>query len=194
MRWTGFGQTTQHTADELSSGNHGRLGTMSVDYHKVILKALAQIRRTQVLATKYNPQTEALFSHAFAYAIMHSVYPLHDEDPGFTTEREAILDIFPYYETYVVSREQVNEVAELLDEKWRAEERITFYDLEEPYKYGGKSWSGNDARMDLIHTCRYFYLRGMFDDEFWQGFMSDCPTEAHGIIDEWDRSAISDWM
>jgi hypothetical protein len=49
---------------------------MDVNYSKVILKALAEVRRRQIIATKFNPQTENMYSDAFAHAVMHSIYPM----------------------------------------------------------------------------------------------------------------------
>jgi antitoxin MazE len=167
---------------------------MDVDSNKVILKALAEIRREQVLATKANPQTADLYDNAFVHAIMHRIYPIDHEDPGFKDTLVDILNSFPFYETYGVGRDQVKEIAELLDEKWRNEEKITFYDLEQPYRYGHRDWHGKDPRWDLINICRYFYLNRWFDERFWNEFMSSCPSEAHDITNEWDRSEIVDWI
>jgi hypothetical protein len=151
---------------------------MDQDYGKVILKALAEIRRNQILAAKFNPATEDMYSDAFAHAVLHRIYPFQDEGVGFMSETSEILNVLPFYEAYDVGRELVEEIAELLHEKWRAKKKITFYDVEGPYKLEGQPWKGVDARTDLINICRYFYLAHMFDDKFWKVFMSDAPSEA----------------
>ena len=51
---------------------------MEVNYSKVILKALAEVRRRQIVATKFNPQTEDMYPNAFVHAVMHSVYPMNE--------------------------------------------------------------------------------------------------------------------
>src|SRR5258705_9191149 len=49
---------------------------MEVNYSKVILKALAEIRRRQIMAAKFNPQTADMYPDALVHAIMHSIYPI----------------------------------------------------------------------------------------------------------------------
>lgn len=162
--------------------------------NKTVLKALAEIRRGQVLATKANPQTQDLYTNAFAHAILHSVCPIFEEDPELAKTVAERTELFPFHETYEQSHETVEEVAELLDKKWLAREKITFYDLEDIYGHGGKSWPGKCLRINLINITRYFYLRGMFDADFWKEFLSNCPTEASDVGDPWDRQEIVDWM
>jgi hypothetical protein len=166
---------------------------MEVNYSKVILKALAEVRRRQIVATKFNPQTEDMYSNAFVHAVMHSVYPMTEEHIGFKDDLVDIVDSLPFYETYDVGFELVKEIAELLDKKWLNKEKITFYDIEGPYKLGGEHWNGKDVREDLINICRYFYLSHMFDKKFWNEFMSDSPSEASGVTAEWNRDEIAGW-
>lgn len=85
---------------------------------KVILKALAEIRRRQIIATKFNPETEQMYDNSFAHAVMHSIYPIKHEHPGLERNSPEILARFPYYETYDAGFEIVQEIAELLDKKW----------------------------------------------------------------------------
>jgi len=164
---------------------------MDVDHAQVILKALAEIRRGQILATKASAQTADLYDNAFVYAIMHRIYPVRHEDPGSSHDPANILDSLPFYRAYEVGREQVQEVADLVDERWRNREKITFYDLEDRYQSG---WAGKELRSDLINICRYFYLLRWFDEPFWNEFMSYCPGEAHDLTCEWERSEIVDWI
>jgi hypothetical protein len=44
-----------------------------------LLKALAEIRRRQIVATKANEQTEDVYTNAFVYAVLHSVCPIYHE-------------------------------------------------------------------------------------------------------------------
>lgn len=164
---------------------------MDVNYGKVILKALAEVRRRQIVATKFNPQTEELYSDAYVYAVQNSVYPINEEHVGFEDGLSEILDSLPFHETYDVGFELVKEIAGLLDKKWLAKEKITFYDVESPYRLHGEHWKGKDVRMDLINMCRYFYLSNMFDKEFWRQFMSESPAEASGVTDEWNRDELA---
>jgi antitoxin MazE len=164
---------------------------MEVNYSKVVLKALAEVRRRQIVATKFNPQTENIYSDAFVHAVMHSVYPMNEEHLGFKDNLSEILDSLPFYETYDVSFELVKEIAEMLDKKWLNKEKITFYDVESPYRLSGEHWKGKDARMDLINICRYLYLSHMFDKDFWKEFMSESPSEASDVTSEWSRDELA---
>lgn len=161
---------------------------------EIILKALAEIRRGQILATKANPQTEDLYTNAYVHAIMHSVCPIFEEEVGFAENTDERLNLFPFYETYDVPHHLVQEISELMDVKWRDKDKITFYDIEEQYGLGDKHWFGKVLRVDLINICRYFYLRGMFDEEFWKQFMSDRPSEASSVTNQWSREEIVLWV
>jgi hypothetical protein len=118
---------------------------------------------------------------------------MKEEHIGFKDNLFDILGSLPFYETYDVGFELVKEIAELLDKKWRDNEKITFYDVENPYKLGGQHWNGKDVRVDLINICRYFYLSNMFDEDFWKEFMSNSPSEASYVTSEWSRDEIADW-
>ena len=160
---------------------------------KVILKALAEIRRRQILATKFNPQTEDMYDNSFVHAVMHRIYPIQHEHPGFEEDPNAILASLPFHETYNAGFELVTQIAKLLDEKWLKKEKITFYDVEGPYRLGNEHWPGTDVRENLTNMCRYFYLSHMFDTDFWNEFMSDAPSEASDVTSEWSRQEIADW-
>jgi antitoxin MazE len=160
---------------------------------KIILRAMADIRRRQIVSTKANPATEDLYDNSFVHAILHSIYPIRHEHPELKEDVMEILDSFPFYETYDAGFELVESIAKLMDEKWLKKEKITFYDIEGPYKLGGEHWPGTDVRVNLINICRYFYLCHMFDAEFWKEFMSDAPSEASDVTSEWSRQELVDW-
>lgn len=103
---------------------------------KVILKALADIRRRQIIASKFNPQTEGMYDNAFVHAVMHSIYPIRHEHPGHMENPAEILNAFPFYESYNVNFDLVNRIFKQLDEKFVNKENITFYEVEGPYKLG----------------------------------------------------------
>ncbi|HEX7315882.1 MAG TPA: hypothetical protein VF297_18340 [Pyrinomonadaceae bacterium] len=165
---------------------------MDIDNSRIILKALAENRRRQIIATHYNPQTADLYTDAFVYAVAHSVCPIFEEYPGYRTERADILEVLPFHETYEVSYALVKQIHDQLDKAQLNKEKITYYDVEGPYKLGSEHWPGLDVRGDLINICRYFFLSGSFDKEFWTGFMSDAPVEASGITKEWSRDELAD--
>lgn len=148
--------------------------------YSILLRGLAEIRRHQIIQSKFNQETKNLYSDAYVYAIANSIYPYEHEQLGSETDKEKILLYFPFYETYKVSYDQVKNVAELLDNKWK-KESITFYELEAHYS---GTWEGS-MRADLIDICRYLYLCRYFDQPFWDHFLSDRPTEANSIAQEY---------
>lgn len=160
----------------------------------IILKALAEIRRGQILSTKANPQTEDLYADAYVHAIMHSVCPIFEEKSGFAESINERLNLSPFCETYDVPHNLVQEIAELMDAKWLNKEKITFYEIEEQHNAGGKTWLGKSLRVDLINICRYFYLSRKFNEEFWDHFMSNRPSEASNVTAPWSREEIVLWI
>jgi hypothetical protein len=169
---------------------------MEVDYNRVVLRALLEMRRHQVLTAKLNPSTEAMYPNAYTYALLHRVCPAFDNQPETWDEAEqsaALLYRFPFDEVYDVPRAQVVEVAELLDEKVGAKEKITYSDLERMYQGSGMKWESGHVRPQLITVCRYLFLHGMFDEVFWQHFTSNRPSEASDITRDWNNSEINDW-
>jgi len=161
---------------------------MSDETLQILLAALADIRRLQIVEMKLSPHTESVHSDAYVYAIQHSIYPINDEASLDRGEHSLLRK--PFQQSYSVPFEQVHEVAKLLDEKWRTREKITFYDVETPYRTSEKNWRGGNPRSDLIHICRYLFLSDLFDQEFWTQFMSDHPVEASHVTDPWTRGEL----
>jgi antitoxin MazE len=157
---------------------------------EVILKALAEIRRGQIVATKANPQTKKVYTHAFVYAVRHSVYPIFEENVDPAASAAENRRRLPFYDTYDVPHDTVKEIAELLDKQFSDKGKITFRDVEDAYTGGREHWNGKSVRVDLVHICRYFYLQGMFNKQFWKQFLSDCPAEAGGITSSWKREVL----
>ena len=155
-----------------------------------VLRALADIRRSQIVAIKANAATEDLYSDAFVHAVLHSVYPAYHEDvTGTGLARDEALRLFPFHDTYDVPEETVLEIGGFLDARWMAKEAITFRDLEK--LYSDRSWPGTNLRNDLINICRYLFLRRMLDgDNFWRNFMKDAPSQALDITREWSRDEL----
>jgi hypothetical protein len=82
--------------------------------------------------------------------VLHSIYPINHEPPGFKEDLADILSSLPFYETYDAGIELVESISKLLDEKRLKKEKITFYDIEGPYRLDGKHWPGTDVRENLI--------------------------------------------
>jgi antitoxin MazE len=82
----------------------------------------------------------------------------------------------------------VTELSKFLDDSWLKKEVPSFYKLEDYYKVrsGGGFWD----RMRLIHSCRYMFLKGMFDQEFWEVIKFRQPSEADSITSKFRTDEI----
>jgi len=160
-----------------------------------LYSALADIRKRQILLSKFDDNTKYFYPDSYAFAIRNSVYPIQHEDRMMEDDSDAIYASLPFYDTYDVPCEQVEELATMLDEKWLAKEKITFYGLERHYGYrsGNSSWKGTHVRVGLLHCLRYFYLQDLFDEEFWKEILSDSPSEAKGITREFQLSELASY-
>src|SRR3546814_2363816 len=63
----------------------------------------------------------------------------------------------------------MDDLLELLDQRWNAGDPPTFYQLEDLYRvrHGGP-WD----RMGLVAACRYLRLMDLFDEAFWSKLLS----------------------
>jgi hypothetical protein len=158
---------------------------------KTVLRALAEIRRRQILAIKLNPQTKDVYSNEYVFAVIRSIYPLYHEHVGFLENKDDIIASLPFFDTYDISREQVEEVADLLSEGHNGES-ISFYSLESHF-YNKPEWNKKwrTFRIDLIYVCRYIYLSEAFDnDDIWKGLLSSAPSEAKNFKKKWSSSEL----
>jgi antitoxin MazE len=161
-----------------------------MDDSKVVLRALGEIRRLAIVQAASQPQRKHLFPRPHVYAIIHRIYPLLDENRGILTDRNDILFALPFTESYDVPYEFVKEVYDLLDTIWIGHQEITFYQLENPYRFGDRNLGTANLRKDLIAVCRYLYLHNSFDFEFWEAFMANSPQEAAVISEPWSDEEL----
>jgi hypothetical protein len=161
-----------------------------MDDSKVILRALGEIRRLAIIQAASQPQRKFLFPRPHVYAIIHRIYPLLDENHGVLTERDDILMALPFTESYDVGYEFVKEVYDKVDSVWINHEEITFYQLENPYRFGEKNMGIANLRKDLVAISRYLFLHGSFDNDFWTSFMSNAPQEAAVITEPWSDEEL----
>lgn len=134
---------------------------------------LFQIARFNVLvAAKSAASDLQLIPNAYAYAWASGVYPLFHELAQLHE---------PFATQFAVTKDMVTELSKHLDDRWRAKDVPSFYMLENHYEVrsGSTAWD----RHKLIVTCRYMFLRGLFDKPFWDAILkgSDHPAEAKGI-------------
>ena len=117
-------------------------------------------------------------SDAYIYAWQSSVYPLFHEGARLHA---------PFSDQFAVPSEKVDELSKFLDDRWLKKETPSFYQVESYYdvRMGYGFWD----RMKLIHVCRYMFLDGAFDEEFWAALLrgSDHPTEAKSITRKFER-------
>ncbi|WP_434778511.1 hypothetical protein [Neisseria sp. Ec49-e6-T10] len=143
-----------------------------------IMKALFIQQRFLILNSIY---TSDFMPEAYVYAWEVGVFPyLDDED-----DDNLYLAHSPYKNFFNVEEEMVLKIVEYLDEKFINEEPITFYELESTF--GGKS-----NRVPLMHVCRYVFLKGLFDEEFWKNLVESektpaAPIEAKSIIKPYSK-------
>lgn len=136
-------------------------------------KSIFNLQRFIILQTKLNPATSNLISDAYVYAWYHSVYPYLDDSEIHRTLKD-------YFD---VSEEQVETIANLADAKWLEKKYLTYYEYERLFAYQEKYKEFEIGRVELLSAFRYFFLHGIFDDEFWNGLLKagEHPIEATSI-------------
>lgn len=146
-----------------------------------IMGALFIQQRIQIL---HLGKHHAEFSDAYLHAWESGVYPLMGDTDG-SVPRKAHE---PYAKFFTTSKDKVEFLLKRLDDAWRKKEGLTFYDLED--ELGVRSFSsGGWDRCDLINICRYLYLDGCFDKNFWATLIENgkCPSEALSLTSELER-------
>lgn len=150
--------------------------------NNAIMKALFAQQRIQIMhIAKHHDE----FTDAYLYAWESGVYP-------FLNDTDGSVPVMPhesFEEFFITSQEKGEFLLKRLDDAWRANEELTFYKLEDELNVRSVHNGGWD-RSDLLHLCRYFYLDNRFDDSLWKNICKnmECPTEAHFITDDFDRS------
>ena len=140
--------------------------------HNDSIRALLEIHRTQILIAKKQVPEGLGIPDAYAYALDVRMCPFFHTD-----------DADAFEGGYRFSREFCEEVIKYCGKKWDAKEELTFYQLEDAF--------GRDNRMGLIFVLRYAHLDRRFDDKFFAGIAKNCPSEAHGITDDFNLREIS---
>lgn len=148
-----------------------------------LLGALFVQQRMQILHIGKHHEE---FSDAYLYAWESGVHPIMSDTDGSVPRRPHE----PYAKYFTTSKEKVEFLLTRLDDAWRKKDGLTFYDLED--ELGARSFSSKGwDRCDLLHICRYLYLDGCFDDEFWSSFIENgkCPSEALSLTSNFDRQS-----
>lgn len=144
-----------------------------------LMQALFNQQRIQIMSLGVDQEK---FSDDYLFAWEAGVYPFFSDTDGSVTPMPH--ECYP--EFFKVKKEVVDKVTKYLDDKWLDKKVPTFYELEE--EFGGK-WGEEDGRMALIGICRYAFLRGSFNSEFWDTLLTpmEHPSEASSIRRKLDR-------
>lgn len=142
---------------------------------KEIKNMLYSMQKFQIMSLFTNPEAENSISPPYAYAWEKGVFPALDE--GAEWHR-------PFIGMFLVQEEMVKELIEFLEERYKKEIAITFYELEEHYGIKGGSSSGDKwDRFTLTHACRYLCMHKKYDENFWKGMMEfgKSPVETKSV-------------
>lgn len=135
-------------------------------------KQLFEIARLQIKLAAANPATARRLPLSYVYAWDWRLYPMQDDIDGMAKSFESCFDI---------DEAQVYELARFLDDRWLGKRPITFYELEDHFEARGRGdrWD----RVKLIGVCRYFFLKNLFDQGFWDQLLApmEHPCEAVSI-------------
>jgi antitoxin MazE len=97
-----------------------------------------------------------------------------------------------YEDQFIIKKETVDIVTDFADKEWLNKKYYSFYDYEDFFVKGGKS-SIKTERYHLIAIFRYMFLRGSFDQLFWDKLVANgnCPIEAFSIVRNFDINELS---
>jgi len=146
------------------------------------LKAIFNLQRFSILQTKLNPATSDLISDSYAYAWYDNVYPyLHESDIHSDLK-----------ECFNVKEEQVKIIAETADKNWLDNKNLNYYEYERLFSWNEEYKHYKIGRVELLTAFRYFYLKGIFDENFWKKLLEagEYPIEASGIIKEFNQTDL----
>ena len=145
-------------------------------------REIFNLQRFLILQTKLNPQTSHLIDDDYAYAWYAGVYP-------FFSERDLHEDLAGFFR---ITKEQMNTITKYLDDEWLNGNRYNFYELEDHFGCRSPYPVENIDRLVLLEATRYMYLRGGFDNEFWEKLVEPMkhPAEASRIVRDFDINDI----
>ncbi|HVT34276.1 MAG TPA: hypothetical protein VHE37_01730 [Nevskiaceae bacterium] len=140
-----------------------------------IQQMVYSLQRFHILALYANTSTERTVSASYAYAWWQGIYPLLNDSAPWHK---------PHTQSFSAPAQQVAELHEFLTQRWRAQDPISFFQLEDRYAIRaanrpGPVWS----QAQLIAACRYLHLHAQYDEEFWSALLgaSQSPLPAEII-------------
>jgi hypothetical protein len=87
-----------------------------------------------------------------------------------------------FQDDFKIGRDAADDVLLKIEDGWRSNKPVTFYDLE---RFGGQQARGLH-RMDIYHVCRLAFLDGRFDTTVWTALTKpgSGPIETQGMARE----------
>ena len=139
--------------------------------NEMLLKALLDIKRQEIVLSKFNPQTENIFGDAYTYAMSKKLCPiLHNEQ-----------EYDPFEEAYMIKRDFVTSVANYCDNLWLNKQNPTYYQIERHF--------GHDKKSELNAILRYLFINNSFDLDFFNDLKKDCSAHIHYIDKPFDKNS-----
>ncbi|GAB1540787.1 hypothetical protein NUACC21_34560 [Scytonema sp. NUACC21] len=150
------------------------------------LSALAEIRKHTVI------QAKDLYPDSYLYAIGNMVHPIFEEDildNQFDEDQKSVY--YPFFKIYKITYEQVTDVHHFLIKEWGQKKDIKFRDLEKHYK---TIFNISDIEDCLIKICRYLFLHGEFEKQFWDSLVLNHNLRVSEINKEFRISEIFSFL
>jgi len=115
----------------------------------------------------HREEAQYLIDDAYAYAWVNSIYPIQHDSDGSVADpgHMAFSDLF------VVSKERAEEISDYMDERWADQQQAnpTYWEIVDHF--------GKESRSAIHHVARYFYLLGLFDEDFWNDLQEGSITK-----------------
>lgn len=144
---------------------------------------LFALQRFQIMALYTNSSSEQSVSGAYAFAWYAGVYPILNKTAPWHGQYEACFD---------VREDAMHELHAYLAGRFEKKQPMSFFELEDHYGIRGSRRPGPVWDQDkLAAVCRYFYLCGEFDNEFWVAMLSgdQFPPAAEQVMRKFETSA-----
>lgn len=149
-------------------------------------KQLFQIARFSLLSKAASHEARSDVPAAYVYAWHVGIYPWLHEDVRFH---------HPFREQFQVTPEMGSQLVTFLQGRWYMRDPLLFSEVEDHFVRGeGGPWN----RAVLIRSCRYIFLRELFDRHFWGSLLkasesdgSDSDVAIIGDEFDWQRLHLS---
>lgn len=123
------------------------------------------------------------FNLDYAYAWSEGIYPVTYDTDDSVLDRPHEL----YSNCFLLNKDDANRVFNYLCDKWDSKSSSVFDELARDFS--------QISEHTLIKFCRFLYMNGTFDDDFWNDLIKPgfCPGIASSIKVEPSRSSLLDY-